>query len=186
MDYCIGLLLPGERKSVEPMAAIVAPARRGGAWRVNIAGGWARRTTARSRCRSRSPITMWPADRLAALSARGLGEGRQAKTKDARSRGRGISDQAADRARPDRGRRPSADASPARAARAGDADQPRIHPGSAARDRDARRQDRRDPPTVGRTRPLRGQVGAPTLHEGRSRQSTVAEALSRGRTAVAK
>ena len=27
MDYCTGLLLPGERKSVEPIAAIVAPAR---------------------------------------------------------------------------------------------------------------------------------------------------------------
>ena len=26
-DYCTGLLLPGERKSVEPMAAITAPAR---------------------------------------------------------------------------------------------------------------------------------------------------------------
>jgi SRSO17 transposase len=26
-DYCIGLMMPGERKSVEPMAAIVAPAR---------------------------------------------------------------------------------------------------------------------------------------------------------------
>ena len=26
-DYCAGLLLPGERKSVEPMAALVAPAR---------------------------------------------------------------------------------------------------------------------------------------------------------------
>ena len=26
-DYCTGLLLPGERKSVEPIAAIVAPAR---------------------------------------------------------------------------------------------------------------------------------------------------------------
>ena len=26
-DYCIGLLMPGERKSVEPMAAIIAPAR---------------------------------------------------------------------------------------------------------------------------------------------------------------
>jgi SRSO17 transposase len=26
-DYCIGLLMPGERKRVEPMAAIVAPAR---------------------------------------------------------------------------------------------------------------------------------------------------------------
>lgn len=26
-DYCIGLLMPGERKSVEPMAAIVAPSR---------------------------------------------------------------------------------------------------------------------------------------------------------------
>jgi SRSO17 transposase len=26
-DYCLGLLMPGERKSVEPMAAIVAPAR---------------------------------------------------------------------------------------------------------------------------------------------------------------
>ena len=26
-DYCSGLLLPGERKSVEPMAAIVAPER---------------------------------------------------------------------------------------------------------------------------------------------------------------
>jgi len=26
-DYCVGLLLPGERKSVEPMAAITAPAR---------------------------------------------------------------------------------------------------------------------------------------------------------------
>ena len=25
-EYCTGLLLPGERKSVEPMAAIVAPA----------------------------------------------------------------------------------------------------------------------------------------------------------------
>ena len=28
-DYCTGLLMPGERKSVEPMAAIVAPARVG-------------------------------------------------------------------------------------------------------------------------------------------------------------
>jgi SRSO17 transposase len=26
-DYCIGLLMPGEFKSIEPMAAIVAPAR---------------------------------------------------------------------------------------------------------------------------------------------------------------
>src|ERR1700685_3688984 len=26
-DYCLGLLMPGERKSVEPMAAITAPAR---------------------------------------------------------------------------------------------------------------------------------------------------------------
>ena len=26
-DYCLGLLLPGERKSVEPMAALTAPAR---------------------------------------------------------------------------------------------------------------------------------------------------------------
>lgn len=26
-DYCVGLLMPGERKSVEPMAAIVAPDR---------------------------------------------------------------------------------------------------------------------------------------------------------------
>src|ERR1700739_4720061 len=26
-DYCTGLLLPGERKSVEPMAAVVAPER---------------------------------------------------------------------------------------------------------------------------------------------------------------
>ena len=25
MDYCTGLLMPGERKSVEPMAAVVAP-----------------------------------------------------------------------------------------------------------------------------------------------------------------
>ena len=24
-DYCTGLLMPGERKSVEPMAAVVAP-----------------------------------------------------------------------------------------------------------------------------------------------------------------
>src|ERR1700681_1163606 len=26
-DYCVGLMLPGERKSVEPMAALTAPAR---------------------------------------------------------------------------------------------------------------------------------------------------------------
>src|SRR6266513_1291250 len=26
-DYCVGLMMPGERKSVEPMAAITAPAR---------------------------------------------------------------------------------------------------------------------------------------------------------------
>src|ERR1700675_3834622 len=26
-DYCIGLMMPGERKSVEPMAAVTAPAR---------------------------------------------------------------------------------------------------------------------------------------------------------------
>jgi SRSO17 transposase len=26
-DYCVGLLMPGERKSVEPIAAIVAPTR---------------------------------------------------------------------------------------------------------------------------------------------------------------
>ena len=26
MDYCTGLLIPGERKSVEPVAAIVSPA----------------------------------------------------------------------------------------------------------------------------------------------------------------
>ena len=103
MDYCTGLLMPGERKSVEPIASMVAPARvaaahqsllhfvgqsawsdeamlakvhelaapafeaQGGvetwivdargftrrvrfrsAWRDNIAGGWARRTTVRS------------------------------------------------------------------------------------------------------------------------------------------
>jgi len=28
-DYCMGLMLPCERKSVEPMAAITAPARVG-------------------------------------------------------------------------------------------------------------------------------------------------------------
>ncbi len=26
-DYCVGLLMPGERKSVEPMAAVTAPQR---------------------------------------------------------------------------------------------------------------------------------------------------------------
>ena len=26
-DYCLGLVMPGERKSVEPMAAITAPGR---------------------------------------------------------------------------------------------------------------------------------------------------------------
>jgi SRSO17 transposase len=26
-DYCVGLLMPGERKSVEPMAAVTAPHR---------------------------------------------------------------------------------------------------------------------------------------------------------------
>ena len=26
-DYCLGLLLPGERKSVEPIAEVTAPAR---------------------------------------------------------------------------------------------------------------------------------------------------------------
>ena len=26
-DYCIGLLMPGERNSVEPMAAVMAPSR---------------------------------------------------------------------------------------------------------------------------------------------------------------
>ena len=26
-DYCLGLIMPGERKSVEPMAAITAPER---------------------------------------------------------------------------------------------------------------------------------------------------------------
>src|SRR6202521_1074275 len=26
-DYCAGLMMPGERKSVEPMAAVTAPAR---------------------------------------------------------------------------------------------------------------------------------------------------------------
>jgi SRSO17 transposase len=26
-DYCMGLMMPGERKSVEPMAAVTAPAR---------------------------------------------------------------------------------------------------------------------------------------------------------------
>src|ERR1700722_9831457 len=26
-DYCLGLLMPGERKSIEPMAALTAPAR---------------------------------------------------------------------------------------------------------------------------------------------------------------
>jgi SRSO17 transposase len=28
-DYCVGLVMPGERKSVEPMAAMTAPARVG-------------------------------------------------------------------------------------------------------------------------------------------------------------
>jgi SRSO17 transposase len=28
-DYCVGLVMPGERKSVEPMAALTAPARVG-------------------------------------------------------------------------------------------------------------------------------------------------------------
>lgn len=26
-DYCLGLLMPGERKSVEPIAAVIAPSR---------------------------------------------------------------------------------------------------------------------------------------------------------------
>ena len=26
-DYCVGLVMPGERKSVEPMAAVTAPGR---------------------------------------------------------------------------------------------------------------------------------------------------------------
>src|SRR5215813_13303525 len=69
--YCIGLLMPGERKSVEPMAAITAPERvsaqqqsrpgssrtrafpnRGNtrsAWRVNTAASLANRIIARSR-----------------------------------------------------------------------------------------------------------------------------------------
>ena len=111
-DYCTGLLLPGERKSVEPIAAVTAPARvaaqhqsllhfvaQGGwsddavlgkvremvlprsngtarlkrgssttpaspstvsirsACRISTAARPASRTTARSRCRCRSPIT---------------------------------------------------------------------------------------------------------------------------------
>ncbi len=118
-DYCTGLLLPGERKSVEPMAAVTAPggraaqhqslhhfvanaawsdeavlgrcaswccrrssgtarsrpgssttpafprrARTRSAWRASIAASSASRTTARSRCRCRSPMTTpacrWP------------------------------------------------------------------------------------------------------------------------------
>ena len=30
-DYCLGLLMPGERKSVEPLAAVTSPARVGAA-----------------------------------------------------------------------------------------------------------------------------------------------------------
>src|SRR5215212_6665325 len=69
-DYCRGLLLPGDRKSVEPIAAVTAPARgfqkkadtRSG-WRVNIAASLASRTTAkwRSACR-------WPTMRQACRS----------------------------------------------------------------------------------------------------------------------
>ena len=36
-DYCVGLLMPGERKSVEPMAAVTAPAADGGAASVAVA-----------------------------------------------------------------------------------------------------------------------------------------------------
>ena len=39
-DYCQGLLLPCERKSVEPMAAVTAPSRGGGAAPVAAAFCW--------------------------------------------------------------------------------------------------------------------------------------------------
>ena len=42
-DYCRGLMLSRDRKSVEPMAALVAP------WRAKPVGNWASGTTVRWR-----------------------------------------------------------------------------------------------------------------------------------------
>ena len=154
-DYCTGLLMPCERKSVEPMAAVTAPERtaaqhqsllhfvgsggvvgRGGAgarcarwccrrssargrsrpgssttrafprrggtrsgWRGNIAASLASRTTARSRCRCRWPITMpacrWP---IGCICRR---TGPRTATRRAQGGGAGgdhVQDQAGDRA----------------------------------------------------------------------------------------
>ena len=43
-DYCVGLMMPGERKSVEPMAAVTAPAADGGP--ASIAAAFCRRRRA--------------------------------------------------------------------------------------------------------------------------------------------
>ncbi len=160
MDYCTGLLMPCERKSVEPIASMVSPARaaaahqsllhfvgqsawsdkamlakvrelaapafeaQGGveAWIVDDTGfqkkgshsvGVARQYCGRlgktDNCQI--AVTLSIANHQVSLpiayrslSARRLGEGCQAKEKGAYSRGRGVSDQAADCARPDRSR----------------------------------------------------------------------------------
>ena len=69
-DYCIGLMMPGERKSVEPMAAITAPERtaaqhqsllkdgiRSGSV-VNIAASLVSKTIVRSQLPFQLPIIM--------------------------------------------------------------------------------------------------------------------------------
>ena len=73
-DYCTGLLMPGERKSVEPMAAVVAPSRVSAehqsllhfvgqsAWSDEAAAGQGARTRRCRRWRRRRRIEAWIVD----------------------------------------------------------------------------------------------------------------------------
>ena len=159
-DYCTGLLMPGERKSVEPIASIVAPSRvsaehqsllhfvgqsawsdesllakvrelvvpametqgRIEAWIVDDTGfvkkgvhsvGVARQYCGRlgktDNCQVAVTLSIanhagQSADRVSAVSARGMGQRRGAALEGSRPRRREVPDQAGDRAETDQGR----------------------------------------------------------------------------------
>src|SRR5207244_195116 len=91
-DYCTGLILPCERKSVEPMAARTAPSRTAAQHQslLQFVGGAVDRKALRP-----------PAASLSALPAAGLGQGSRTPEEGGRACAGQVQDQAGDRARSD-------------------------------------------------------------------------------------
>jgi hypothetical protein len=72
-DYCTGLVMPCERKSVEPMAAVTAPARVGGRRRRAHPNSMARKTSGSSCGRTGSQIGSSNPSTISSITAATLG-----------------------------------------------------------------------------------------------------------------